>query len=97
MAQHIVVTKFIIPKCYYERMQDLVPNVYSDMSYEEFIAWNVECINDLSYEDTVWLTGLCQRMKAELLKLQDMESCAQFEADGFFFNDKKKLIIVNPR
>jgi hypothetical protein len=78
-------------------MQDLVPNVYSDMSYEEFIAWNVECINDLSYEDTVWLTGLCQRMKAELLKLQDMESCAQFEADGFFFNDKKKLIIVNPR
>jgi hypothetical protein len=97
MAQHIVVTKFIISKSDYERMQDLIPNMCSDMSYEQFIAWNVECINELSIEYTVWLTGLCQRMKAGIVKLQDMESCAQFEADGFFFNDKKKLIIVNPR
>jgi hypothetical protein len=97
MAQHIVVTKFIISKSDYERMKDLSDVYYGEMSYEQFIAWNVECINELSYEDTVWLTGLCQRMKAGLVKLQDMESCAQFEADGFFFNDKKKLIIVNPR
>lgn len=97
MAQHIVVTKFIINKYDYERMKSQNDECYDNMSYEEFIAWNVECINELSNDDMAWLAGLCQRIKVGLLKLQDMESCAQFEADGFFFDMRKKLVIINPR
>ena len=94
-------TSYIIQELDFERMQDMAIGEQKDwlegMSYAEFVAWNVKCINQLSDEDDAWLVGLCKRMKDDRIILQDMEACCQFTADGFFFDYDKRIIIVNPR
>jgi len=90
----IQLSKFIVPECYFERMIDH-DAYYKDMSYDEFVLWNIKCINELTNDDIVWLSGLCKRIKE--IHLQDMESCAKFTADSFFFDCNKKIVIVNPR
>jgi hypothetical protein len=85
----------------FERMQDISIGEQKDwlegMSYADFMAWNVKCINQLSDEDDAWLVILCRRMKEGDILLQDMEACCQFTAGGFFFDYDKRIIIVNPR
>jgi len=99
----IQLSKFIVPECYFDRMKHEHEScsdyrgLYTDMSYDEFVSWNIKCINELSNEDIVWLSGLCKRIKENIIILQDMESCVRFTADSFFFDCSKKIVIVNPR
>lgn len=62
-----------------------------------FVAWNIKCINALSAEDHAWLMELCTRLGGGTIMLVDLESCAEFRAFAFYYNQKKRLCIVNPR
>ena len=92
----IQLSKFLIKKDDFERMLSHEIDFHG-MTYDEFIYWNITCINELPNEDILWISGLCKRMKEELIFLQDMESCTNFEADSFYFTFNKKIVIVNPR
>jgi hypothetical protein len=95
----IAISSFLVPKCYYERMQDLAENEWlSSMTYDEFRDWNMHCIMELTNEEDAWMVGLCRRIKDNKVILMDMETPgAQWVADSFYFNENREVIIVNPR
>jgi hypothetical protein len=97
----IVDTYNLVPadkKADFERMVDTGYRTwFKDMSYAEFLEWNNKCICELTNEEDAWLVGLCRRLKNKHIQLQDMECCSRFEAYGFYFNEKKHIVIVNPR
>lgn len=66
-------------------------------SYDKFLEWNTQCLEELTPDDAIWLTGLCKRIKGGKIKLMDEESCSKFEAYAFFIDSNKKIVIVNPR
>jgi uridine phosphorylase len=66
-------------------------------SYEEFLAWNRTCVDAMDKDEIDWLLGLCARLKKETVINMDMECCAAFTANKFYFDQDKKLVIVNPR
>ena len=66
-------------------------------SREAFVAWNIRCIDALSAEDHAWLSDLCARLGGGTINLVDLESCAEFKAFAFYYNQMKRLCIVNPR
>ena len=66
-------------------------------NYEEFRAWNIKCIEEMSYENKLWLSGLCMRIRNSSVGMMDMEDCGIWVADQFFFDMNKKLCIVHPR
>jgi len=92
-------SSYIIQELDFERMLDMSlgedKGWLEGMTYAEFVAWNMNCIHELSDEDDAWLVGLCKRMKDDRIVLQDMEACCQFTADGFFFDYNKRIIIAN--
>ena len=65
--------------------------------YEGFRAWNLKCLEEMSYEDKVWVWGLCKRLGSSSVGMMDMEDCGIWTADQFFFDKNKKLCIVHPR
>jgi hypothetical protein len=94
----IQLSKFIIDEDDFERMVDTGYRTwFKDMSYAEFLEWNNKCICELTNEEDAWLVGLCHRLKNKHIQLQDMECCSRFDAYGFYFNEKKDIVIVNPR
>ena len=80
----------------YERMQGMNEK-YEDMPYYDFIIWNHECLRNMTVEDRVSLVWLCKKMKSNTINLVDMESCCEFNADGFYFDKDSKLCITNSR
>ena len=66
-------------------------------NYEEFRAWNIQCLEEMSDEDQTWVWGLCKRIGCSNLGMMDMEDCGIWTADQFFFDKNKKLCIVHPR
>jgi hypothetical protein len=101
MSYNIQLSKYIIGENDFLRIQADVTGEpigwLEDMTYAEFLDWNNKCIYELTNEEDAWLVGLCGLMKNGRIMLQDMESCVQFEAYGFYFNLDKKIVIVNPR
>ena len=101
MSYNIQLSKFIIAEAEFERMQyDVTGHPvpwFEDMDYSEFLEWNNKCIYELTNEEDAWLVRLCGLMKNDRILIQDMESCIQFQADSFYFNQDKKIVIVNPR
>ena len=88
--------KFIINEYSFERMIDSGTKVnFTD--YNEFVKWNIKCINELSPEKKYWLYNLCQQINNKEINLMDEESCAIFTASKIFFNEEKTLCIMNPR
>jgi hypothetical protein len=69
---------------------------YSDMSYQEFMSWNIQCVNQLSDEESTWLDGLCKLLKSARLDIHELNTCSKIEAQCFYFDDNKKLVIANP-
>jgi len=97
MAQVISsVYPFIVDQYTFERMKQMKDDV-NHSSYQEFLAFNIQCINELTDDDKSWLIVLCKKLKANMISLVDTEHCQEFEADTFYFNNKKKLCIANPR
>jgi hypothetical protein len=88
--------EFFPSKHDYERMQSS-KDVYDEMPYGEFIAWNMNCIEKQTKEETEWLKSLCARLSRHRIKTMDLESCSEFVATGFYFDQHARLIIYNPR
>jgi hypothetical protein len=101
MLYNIELSKYIIGEDDFLRIQvDVTGHPIGWLeyvNYSDFLEWNNKCIYELSNEDDAWLVGLCGRMKNGRIMLQDMESCVQFQAYGFYFNQNKEIVIVNPR
>ncbi len=66
-------------------------------NYEEFYDYNKSIIINLSKKEKDWLIFMCNKMKKNVLKLVDEESCVEFYAYCFYYNKKKELCIMNPR
>ena len=95
----ISVLSFLVPKCYYERMQDLAEDEWlSNMTYEVFREWNTHCIMVLKDEEVSWMVGFCQRLKDNKIVMMDMETpSALWIADSFYYNENREIIVVHPR
>ena len=65
--------------------------------YDEFYNWNKSCLEKMSYEDQIWVWGLCKRLGSSNVGMMDMEDCGIWTADQFFFDKNKKLCVVHPR
>lgn len=88
----------VVEECYYERMVgEECKGIELAESYNDFFAWNKSCLEELSFEDVVWVWGLCQRLNNEKIGTMDMEDCGIWEADSIFYDQKKNLVIVHPR
>lgn len=66
-------------------------------TYDDFVTFTKNCINEQTDDDKIWLYKLCQMIKGNKINLVDEESCFEFTADTFYFNMKKQICIVNPR
>ena len=85
---------YILSEEDFERLTDQNDN-YTDMSYNSFMDWNIQCINELTNKDRLWLTGLCTRMGQNSIRIMDLESCVAFPASHFYFDHKKRICIIN--
>jgi hypothetical protein len=93
-----VIRDTIIDKDSFERIRDLRgESRFGFSSYEEFMAWNERCINEMSGDDFVWINGLSRRMRRNAIGLMDLEPCVIFNAFRFFFARNKDIVIVNDR
>ena len=91
--------KLFLPHCgAHERMKgEACSAINRELSYNEFVRWNTECIRGLTDDDKEWLVGLCKRLKKNTISLMDLESCAVFVGDCIYFDTNKNLVIANPR
>jgi hypothetical protein len=82
----------------FQRMTEFgCKNVDNIQSYNDFLAWNQRCINDLTQDERNWVLGLCQKIKKYKISLMDLESTAVFDACNIYYCQNKNLCIVNPR
>ena len=89
------ITKYIINEYTYERMTEMRDDcVWS--SYSEFYNWNIKCLGE-SQDDAIWLDSFCNRIARHKIKLMDEESCSCFSACGFYYDEDKNIVLVNPR
>ena len=100
MAKQYEIEDYIVSEYTFQRMLsgiDVARILKISKSYSIFLKWNIDCINELSDKDKEWITGLCKRIGDNQIKLMDEESCIPFEAFKIFFDEDKKICIVNPR
>jgi len=89
---------YCVDKLSFERMQDIESKGIDEFKdYEEFINWNEKCLEEMSYEDQIWVWGLCKRLMDSMVNIMDMEDCGIWTADQFYFLKNKKICIVHPR
>lgn len=92
------IAKYIVDDLTYQRMLGEHCNgIDINMSYKDFMIWNIRCINELGEEDWLWLLKLCQKIENKRICLQDDESCATFTAHAIYFDKNERLCITNPR
>jgi len=86
----------MLPDYYdFERMLSYQDNING--TYDEFLEHNEKLINQLPADDLAFVRRLCGIIKTTKLNLVDMESCAEFDAQGIYYNMKGELCIFNPR
>jgi len=78
------------------RMVDLNED-YHEMSFAEFVTWNLEKIKSLSPDDKQWMAGLCRRIRVDKIRQVDMESCVEWDSCGFYYDPRGHLCIMHPR
>jgi hypothetical protein len=90
------ISTFILDEGQFERMKynDKFPE---DMTFADFKMWNLQCIVSLSDEERIWLVELCKRLSQKRIRLMDEESSAVFTAENIYFDNKKNIVITNPR
>jgi hypothetical protein len=82
----------------YNRMVDNECNkINTNLSYNQFLEWNIKCIIESSDDDRLLFKILANNIINNKIGQMDLESCAVFESCSLFYDNKKKLIIVNPR
>jgi hypothetical protein len=88
------IKKCIVNEYTYDRMKNM--SEYPWDSYTEFYDWNVKCLQE-SQDDAIWLYSFCKLLATDRIKLMDEESCAIFAAYGFYYDEDKNIVLVNPR
>jgi hypothetical protein len=71
--------------------------INTNLSYNQFLEWNIKCIIESSDDDRLLFKILANNIINNKIGQMDLESCAVFESCSLFYDNKKKLIIVNPR
>lgn len=80
----------------FERMVDMNSDYY-EMSFAEFLKWNIKIIKELSEEDRVWLKNLYKKIRTGKISMTDMEDCGIWDACGFYYDMRGRLCIMHPR
>lgn len=80
----------------YERMSDMNDD-YNNISYSQFIKWNLNCIKGLSPEDFLWVKSLCRLIRSSKIRSMDLEHCSAFEVSGLYYNLEGNLCLTTPR
>jgi len=91
-----IIKKYLLAECEYERMQFMNED-YEDETYDEFMAWNLQCIEDLSEKSLAWITQLCVMIGSGDITTMDMEDCHEWRASGMYFNRHSNICIFHPR
>ena len=92
----VKILKHVVEEYCYERMLDHdCRDVDNTLSYENFLAWNKKCIEELSSADIRWLGVFCDRLNK--IGMMDMEDCGVWKADSFYYDKNKNIVIVHPR
>jgi hypothetical protein len=91
------IMSFVVDSYDFERMVDSEYSGVSASNYTDFLAWNTQCLTELTADERLWVQSLCERIKKNKIRLMDMEPCSAFVASGLFYDKKKNLCIVNPR
>jgi hypothetical protein len=85
----------------FERMiifkNSIVEFNYTEDSFETFVQYNLQCIDELDSSDANCYAKLCKNIADKKIMLCDEESCVEFEAYTFYFNYQKEFVIMNPR
>jgi hypothetical protein len=93
-----LLNRFIINQYDYDRMIGYdCNNIDPNLSYDDFVEWNVKCLKEYKDEDYVFFKYLCDKMNQNKIGQMDMETCVVFTTTNIFFDINKNLIIVNPR
>ena len=74
----------------FDRMKAYGDHEYD--SFDTFMAWNKQCIDELDNDDRVWL---CKRISRRAIALMDEEYCSSHYATNIYFD--KHVCIMNPR
>jgi hypothetical protein len=91
------ITECLMDESMYGRVQDF-NDEYVDTPFDEFEAWNMKCVNELSPKDLEWLNGLCDRINVGgRIKMVDHEDCGVWTAICIYFDKNKNICIVHPR
>ena len=91
-------TKIKLEKYDYERMINYdCSKINKELSYDQFIQWNIKCIIELSDDDKLFFKMLCNKIINDDISQMDLEPCSVFDTCSVFFSTNKKLIVVNQR
>jgi len=91
-------TKIKLDKYDYERMIECdCLKINKELSYNEFIEWNIKCIEESKDDDKLFFKLLCNKIINDDIGQMDLESCSVFNTCIVFFSTDKKLIVVNQR
>jgi hypothetical protein len=88
--------EFLPSELDFERMSE-ESDVYDDMTYSEFLKWNIYKISQLESNYLKWLSALMKMIRNDHISLMDKEGCVIWNADGFFFDRDGKLCITHGR
>ena len=66
-------------------------------THGELKQWTAECLNDLRLGHTQFLIEFAQLSSQKALNGTDMEGCAEFIVQGFYYNAKKQICLTMPR
>ena len=64
--------------------------------YNDFIWWNTRCLNEMTFEDQVWVWGFCKRLKEFNVTVVDLEDCDRV-VYSLFYDKNKKMCVVHIR
>jgi hypothetical protein len=95
MASVDTILEYIPDSYSFNRMQDMQESFDQEMNYADFLEWNRKCLLELDNDDLAWVVGFCKRVY--MINSTDMESCVEFEIDGFYYNKDKKFCIHTVR
>lgn len=88
----------LIAECEYERMlSQMCLAIDPSLSYNDFLAYNKKCLEELFPEDLEWMRCLCKRLNNGRIGMMDLEDCGIWEGHCFFYDLDKNLVIVHPR
>lgn len=87
----------LVPAGSYKRLQNMNDNVDASMRYDEFILWNINCLNELTLEEVRQVDGICQLIHNDRMSIVGLEHCSEVEACGIYFNINKRLCICGGR